>query len=409
MHQPSAGDARTARDPRIGQRTLPGPVFPVNRRVAALAGSELGGVFDRLAGSTQVISLGIGEPDFPTPQPIRDAAIRALLEGRTTYTASNGLPELRQEIADDLWRRRGVRYDADREVIVTVGVSEALDLALRATLNDGDEVILPDPAYVAYAPSIMLAGGVPVPIPTYLEDEFRLIPARVAAAVTERTRGLLLGFPSNPTGAVLQPSDLNGLAHIAEEHNLIVYSDEIYERLVYETQQLSISQVAGMRERTLYLGGFSKSYAMTGWRVGFVCGPHGALAQLTKIHRWAVMCAPTLSQYGALEALRHGETALEQMRQTYDARRRFMVGRLNSLGLTCFEPRGAFYCFPNIAETGLGDVEFAMGLLERQRVVVAPGSAFGEQGRDHIRICYAASLERLEEACLRIERFLSGL
>ncbi len=380
-----------------------------NAKVAKIPASGIRRFFDLIAGVEGVISLGVGEPDFITPEPFREAAIRSIREGRTKYTSNYGIKPLRDAIALHTARLRGVRYDPDREVLVTVGVSEAVDLALRATLNDGDEVILADPSYVAYVPGIVLAGGIPVPVPTDESDEFRLTPDAVARAITPRTRAILLGFPNNPTGAVLTQADVDGIARLAMEHDLLVYADEIYDRLVYGVEHRSIVSVAGMKERTVYLAGFSKSYAMTGWRVGYACAPAEIVEQMMKIHQYTVMCVPTAAQYAALEALRVGEPEVQRMVKAYDERRQLMWRRFNAMGLSCFEPRGAFYCFPNVARTGLSDDEFCERLLREEKVVVVPGNAFGERGRGHVRACYAASVEQISIACDRIERFITRL
>jgi aminotransferase len=381
----------------------------VSDRVSGIPASGIRRFFDLIAGVEGVISLGVGEPDFVTPEPFREAAIRSIREGRTKYTSNYGIRPLRAAISEHTERLRGVRYDPDREILVTVGVSEAVDLALRATLNDGDEVVVADPSYVAYVPAIVLAGGVPVPVATREEDDFRLTPAAVAAAITPRTRAILLGFPNNPTGAVLSSDDVEGIAALARDHDLLVYADEIYDRLVYGVTHHSIISVEGMRERTIYLAGFSKSYAMTGWRVGYACAPADVIEPMMKIHQYTVMCVPTAAQYAALEALRVGEPEVVRMHEAYDERRRLMWRRLNDMGLHCFEPRGAFYCFPNVTSTGLSDDEFSERLLKEEKVVVVPGNAFGERGRGHVRACYATSLEQIGEACDRIERFIGRL
>jgi aminotransferase len=380
-----------------------------NAKVAKLPASGIRRFFDLIAGVEGVISLGVGEPDFITPEPFRDAAIRSIREGKTKYTSNYGIKPLRDAIAEHTAKLRGVRYDPEREVIVTVGVSEAVDLALRATLNDGDEVILADPSYVAYVPGIVLAGGVPVPVATDERDDFRLVPAAVAKAITPRTRAILLGFPNNPTGAVLTSEDVAGIALLAMEHDLLVYADEIYDRLVYGVDHHSIASIPEMKERTVYLAGFSKSYAMTGWRVGYACAPAEIVEQMMKIHQYTVMCVPTAAQYAALEALRNGEPEVQRMHAAYDERRQLMWRRFNAMGLRCFEPRGAFYCFPNITSTGLSDDEFCERLLKDEKVVVVPGNAFGERGKGHVRACYAASIENIGEACDRIERFIAHL
>ncbi|TMG45177.1 MAG: aminotransferase class I/II-fold pyridoxal phosphate-dependent enzyme [Chloroflexi bacterium] len=377
-----------------------------NRKVERIPASGIRRFFDLVSGVEGVISLGVGEPDFVTPERFREAAIRSIKEGRTKYTSNYGIQPLRQAISEHTARLRGVTYDPDREILVTVGVSEAVDLALRATLNDGEEVIIADPSYVAYVPGIVLAGGVPVPVATEEEHEFRLRPEDVERAITPRTRAILLGFPNNPTGGVLTDDDVHGLARLAEEHDLLVYADEIYDRLVYGGEHRSIISLPGMRERTVYLAGFSKSYAMTGWRVGYACAPAEVIEQMMKVHQYTVMCVPTAGQYAALEALRTGEDEVRRMVGEYDRRRKVMWRRFNEMGLQCFEPRGAFYCFPNITSTGMSDDEFAERLLVEEKVVTVPGNAFGERGRGHVRACYATSLEKIEEACDRIARFV---
>jgi len=377
-----------------------------NTKVERIPASGIRRFFDLIAGVEGAISLGVGEPDFVTPERFREAAIRSIKEGKTKYTSNYGIRPLREAISEHTEKLRGVRYDVEREIIVTVGVSEAVDLAMRATLNEGDEVILADPSYVAYVPGIVLAGGVPVAVRTREEDDFRLRPDDVAAAITPRTRAILLGFPNNPTGAVLEREDVEGIGRLAEEHDLLVYADEIYDRLVYGTEHQSILSQPDMKERTIYLAGFSKSYAMTGWRVGYACAPAEIIEQMMKIHQYTVMCVPTAAQYAALEALKTGEAEVQRMVGEYDKRRTYMWKRFNEMGLHCFEPRGAFYCFPNITSTGLSDDQFCEQLLKQERVVVVPGNAFGEQGRGHIRACYASSMEQIVEACDRIERFV---
>jgi aminotransferase len=380
-----------------------------NTKVARLPASGIRRFFDLIAGAEGVISLGVGEPDFITPEPFRGAAIRSIKEGKTKYTSNYGIKPLRTAISEHTATLRGVQYDPDREILVTVGVSEAVDLALRATLNDGDEVVLADPSYVAYVPGIVLAGGVPVAVPTEEASDFRLTPHAVARAITPRTRAILLGFPNNPTGGVLLKEDVRGIARLAREHDLLVYADEIYDRLVYGVPHHSIISEPGMKERTIYLAGFSKSYAMTGWRVGYACAPAEIIEQMMKIHQYTVMCVPTAAQYAALEALRNGESEVKRMRDAYDERRQLMWRRFNAMGIHCFEPRGAFYCFPNITSTGLSDDEFCERLLKEEKVIVVPGNAFGERGKGHVRACYAASIENIGEACDRIERFIARL
>ncbi|MBI2774014.1 MAG: aminotransferase class I/II-fold pyridoxal phosphate-dependent enzyme [Chloroflexi bacterium] len=380
-----------------------------NSRVARIPASGIRRFFDRVSGAEGTISLGVGEPDFVTPDAFRDAAARSIAQGRTKYTSNYGILELREAIAEHTAKLRGLRYDPRSEILVTVGVSEAVDLALRATLDEGDEVIIADPSYVAYVPGIVLAGGVAVPVTTREEDDFRLRPADVERAITPRTRAILIGFPNNPTGAILEAEDVRGIAKIARDHDLIVYSDEIYDRLVYGTEHRSIVSEPGMRERSVYLAGFSKSYAMTGWRVGYACAPAEVIEQMMKIHQYTVMCVPTAGQYAALEALRSGEPEVKRMVGEYDRRRKRMWQRFNDMGLPCFEPRGAFYCFPRVSGTGLSDEDFAERLFSEEKVVVVPGSAFGEQGAGHIRACYATAYDKIDEACDRIERFIQRL
>ncbi len=387
----------------LAKRSLTG------ERVARLPASGIRRFFDLAAGLPGVISLGVGEPDFITPDAFRDAAIRSITEGKTQYTSNYGLLALREAIAAHTKTLRGIEYDPRSEILVSVGVSEAVDLALRATLNEGDEVIVADPSYVAYVPAIVLAGGVPVPVATDEANAFRLMPNDVQRAITPRTRAILLGFPNNPTGGVLEAEDVRGIAALAREHDLLVYSDEIYDRLVYGTQHRSILDEPGMKERTVYLAGFSKAYAMTGWRVGYACAPAEVIEQMMKIHQYTVMCVPTAAQYAAIEAMRNGEAEVQRMVGEYDKRRKRMYGRFNAMGLHCFEPRGAFYCFPNVTSTGLSDAEFCERLLNEEKVVVVPGNAFGERGVGHVRACYAASMEKIDEACDRIERFVGRL
>jgi aminotransferase len=380
-----------------------------NAKVERIPASGIRRFFDLVSGVEGVISLGVGEPDFVTPERFREAAVRSIKDGKTKYTSNYGIRPLREAVAEHTARLRSVTYDPDTQILVTVGVSEAVDLALRATLNDADEVIIADPSYVAYVPGIVLAGGIPVPVATEERYDFRLRAQDVEAAITPRTRAILLGFPNNPTGAVLEDEDLRGIAKLAADHDLLVYADEIYDRLVYGREHRSIVALPGMKERTIYLAGFSKSYAMTGWRVGYACAPAEVIEQMMKIHQYTVMCVPTAGQYAALEALRTGEGEVRRMVAEYDRRRQVMWRRFNEIGLLCFEPRGAFYCFPNITSTGLDDEQFAERLLLEEKVVVVPGSAFGERGRGHVRACYAASLEQIEEACDRIARFVGRL
>ena len=379
----------------------------IARRLQDVPGSGIRRFFDIIASMDHVISLGVGEPDFVTPWPIAEAAIRAIEQGHTHYTSNLGLVELREAISRDQYRRYGVKWDPLEEILITTGVSEGLDLAARAIINPGDEVIVSDPSYAAHAPVIALAGGKPVPVATNAALDFAFDPAAVEAAVTPRAKAMLIATPSNPTGAVLERPTLEALAEIAQRHNLIVISDEIYDRLVYGVEHTPIASLAGMRERTITLGGFSKSHAMTGWRVAWAAAPADLLGGMLKIHQYAMMSAPTLAQHAALEAIRAGEEYVVQMREEYDRRRQLMWSGFNQLGLACAEPRGAFYAFPSVAQTGYDDETFAEQLLIQEQVAVVPGSAFGQAGAGHVRACYAAGYEEIEEALERIGRFLS--
>jgi aminotransferase len=379
------------------------------QRVLGVPPSGIRRFFDIAATMDDVISLGVGEPDFDTPRMIVEAGVESLREGRTHYTSNYGTFELRRALADHLERRYGVRYDPATELLVTVGASEAVDLALRATCDPGDEVILHEPSYVAYVPAIVFAGGTVRHIATRFEDDFALDPAAVEAAITPRTKALFLGYPCNPTGAVLPPDVQEELAAIAVRHDLLVYSDEIYDRLAYGTYaHRPMSALPGMRERTILMGGFSKAYAMTGWRVGYLAAPASMLEGIVKIHQYGIMSASTIAQDAALVAVVEGEPEVERMRAEYDRRRRLIVDGLNALGLETFEPLGAFYAFPRITSTGLSDEVFAERLLTQEHVAVVPGSAFGPSGAGHVRMCYATSYERLEEALVRIGRFVAG-
>ena len=380
----------------------------LSQRVRAVPPSGIRRFFDILATMDDVISLGVGEPDFDTPAPIVEAGIASLRRGRTHYTSNYGTVALRQALVDHLERRYGVRYDPAREVLITVGASEAVDLALRATCDPGDEVILHEPSYVAYVPAVTFAGGSVVHVATRQADEFALDPEAVEAAITPRTKALFLGYPCNPTGAVLPADVQDELAAIAVRHDLLVYSDEIYDRLAYGSYvHRAMSALPGMRERTILVGGFSKAYAMTGWRVGWLCAPAAMLEGIVKVHQYAIMSAPTTAQDAALVALIQGEPDVLRMLAEYDRRRRMFVDGLNALGLPTFEPRGAFYAFPEVtAATGLDSESFAQRLLEEERVAVVPGAAFGPSGEGHVRACYATSYEQLEEALRRIGRFV---
>ena len=365
--------------------------------------------FDIIQGMDDVISLGVGEPDFVTPWPIREAAIRAIEQGHTHYTSNHGLIELREEVARDLDRRYGLRYDPAGEMLITTGVSEGLDLAGRALFNPGDEVLVPDPSYAAHAPAATLNGARAVPVPTSAADGFALRPEAIEAALTDRTRAIILGSPSNPTGAVYDADALNAVAEIAVRRDLVVVSDEIYARLVYGgAEHVPIAALPGMRERAITLGGFSKSHAMTGWRVGWAAGPAALIGGMLKIHQYAMMSAPTVAQWAAVEAVRAGEEHVVLMREEYDRRRKLMWEGFNAMGLPCAEPRGAFYCFPSVAALGFSDETFAERLLVEEQVAVVPGSAFGAAGRGHVRACYATSYDEIADALERIQRFLRG-
>jgi aminotransferase len=378
------------------------------KRVRAVPPSGIRRFFDILATMDDVISLGVGEPEFDTPERIVAAGVRSLHAGRTHYTSNYGTVALREALADHLERRYGVRYDPSTELLITVGASEAVDLALRATCDPGDEVILHEPSYVAYVPAVVFAGGIVRHVATRLEEDFALDPVAVEAAITPRTKALFLGYPCNPTGAVLPDDVQDELARIADRHDLLVYSDEIYDRLAYGSyRHRAFSALPGMRERTILMGGFSKAYAMTGWRVGYLAAPAAILEGIVKVHQYGIMSAPTTAQDAALEAILHGEADVELMRTEYDRRRRLVVDGLNAMGLRTFEPRGAFYAFPEVTTvTGLSSETFAERLLTEEHVAVIPGSAFGPSGEGHVRACYATSYEKLEEAIGRIGRFV---
>jgi aminotransferase len=376
------------------------------RHVIGLKPSGIRKFFDIVATMQDVISLGIGEPDFVTPAPIIEAGIRSLHAGDTHYTSNAGLIALREAVAAHLHRLYGVTYQPRDEVIITVGVSEALYLTMSALLNPGEEVIVPTPCFVSYQAEVILAGGVPVELPTYVEDGFQLRPDDLRAAITPRTKAILLGYPNNPTGAVYTRQVLEEIAAIAAEHDLVVISDELYDQLVYGVEHVCFATIPGMQERTVLLGGFSKNYAMTGWRAGYAVGPADIIKGLVRIHQYTIMSAPTMSQAAALEALRNGGEFVAQMREEYNRRRVLIVNGLNQLGLPTFEPHGAFYAFPNIAVTGMDDETFAQKLLEEERVAVVPGNSFGAGGEGYVRCSYATSYEKIEEALRRIQRFM---
>ncbi len=378
----------------------------LSRRVAGLKPSGIRKYFDIAATMKDVISLGIGEPDFTTPQPILQAGVRSLENGDTHYTSNAGILELRQALSAHLQRLYQVSYNPETEVVITVGGSEALYLAATAILDAGDEVIILTPCFVSYQAEVLLAGGIPVEVPCRLENNFDVDPEEIRAAITPRTKAILIGFPSNPTGAVASRERLLEIARMAEEHDLIVLSDEIYDQLVYGFQHVCFPALPGMRERTILLGGFSKDYAMTGWRIGFAAAPERLMGGMTRIHQYTVMCASTTAQAAAVEALAHGEPYVRQMVAEYDRRRRLVVDGLNAIGLRTFEPRGAFYAFPYVGGTGLNEETFADRLLEEQHVAVVPGSAFGKGGEGFVRCSYATAYDQLEEALARIERFV---
>ncbi len=382
--------------------------IPISRRVQGLAPSGIRRFFDLISSMDRVISLGVGEPDFATPWRIREAAIHSLERGHTHYTSNYGLLELRQAIAAELSQRYGARYDPQDEVLVTVGVSEALDLTMRALLEPGDEIIVPEPSYVSYAPCIVLAGGVPVPVPTTEENRFRVQAQDIKARLGPRTRAIILNYPNNPTGAVLDRWELEAIGDLARQHDLVVVSDEVYDRMVYDHVHTCFAALPGMRSRTIHLGGFSKTFAMTGWRVGYAAAPREATAAMMKVHQYTMLSAPTPSQMAALEALASDDGEVEAMVAEYDYRRRLMVKGLNEIGLPCFDPQGAFYTFPSIKPTGLTSDDFAEALLREEQVAVVPGSAFGQAGEGYVRCCYAVSTREIDEALERMARFVNG-
>ena len=382
---------------------------PISKKTAEIKPSGIRKFFDIVSEMKDAISLGVGEPDFDTPWHIREEGIYSLEKGRTFYTSNAGLKDLKIEIAHYLRRRCGLSYDPNHEMIVTVGGSEAIDIGLRAMLDPGDEVLIPQPSYVSYLPCVQLADGVPVIIELKEENEFRLTKEELLAAVTDKTKILILPYPNNPTGAVMGEEDLKEIAEVVVSKDLYVISDEIYSELTYGGRHVSIASLPGMKERTILINGFSKSYAMTGWRLGYAAGPAAIIAQMLKIHQFAIMCAPTTSQYAAVEALRSGDPDVEMMRDAYDKRRRFLVHELRRIGLPCFEPRGAFYVFPCIREFHMTSDEFATRLLTEEKVAVVPGTAFGECGEGFLRISYAYSIDNLKKGLQRLERFVGRL
>lgn len=382
---------------------------PLSKTIVTIEPSGIRKFFDIVSEMKDAISLGVGEPDFDTPWKVRDEAIYSLERGRTFYTSNAGLKELKVEIANYLYRRFDLEYDYAKEVLVTVGGSEAIDIALRTMLDPGDEVLIPQPSYVSYLPCTVLAGGTPVVIDLKEENQFRLTAEELEAAITDKTKILILPFPNNPTGAVMEKADLEAIAKVVEKHDLFVLSDEIYAELTYLDNHVSFASLPGMKERTVLINGFSKSHAMTGWRLGYACAPAEIIEQMLKIHQYAIMCAPTTSQYAAVEAVKNSDEEVAQMREEYNARRRYLMHRFREMGLQCFEPFGAFYVFPSIQEFGMTSEEFATEFLNRKKVAVVPGTAFGDCGEGFLRISYAYSLDNLKEALDRMEEFVLEL
>lgn len=378
-------------------------------KVVNLKPSGIRKFFDIVTEMEDAISLGVGEPDFDTPWFIRDEGIYSLEKGRTFYTSNSGLKDLRKEISNYIQRTQQINYNPDNEIVVTVGGSEAIDICLRAVINPGDEVIIPQPSYVSYEPCSILAGAKPVIINLKNENEFRLKPDELLNAVTDKSKVLILPYPNNPTGAIMEKEDLEKIAKIIKEKDLLVLSDEIYSALTYKGRHVSIASIDGMKERTILINGFSKAYAMTGWRLGYACGPKDLIKQMTKIHQFAIMCAPTTSQYAAVEALKKGDEEVEKMRQSYNQRRRFLMDAFKKMNLDCFEPYGAFYVFPCIKEFNMTSEEFATRLLMEEKVAVVPGTAFGDCAEGYLRISYAYSIDNLKEALFRLEKFINRL
>ena len=382
---------------------------PLSKKVVGIKPSGIRKFFDIVSEMKDAISLGVGEPDFDTPWHIRDEGIYALEKGRTFYTSNAGLKELRVEIANYMKRSQNLEYHPLDEILVTVGGSEGIDMALRAMCDPGDEVLIPQPSYVSYEPCAILTGAVPVMIDLKPENEFRLTAQEIEDAVTDKTKVIVLPFPNNPTGAIMEKSDLEAVAEVIIKHDLYVISDEIYGELTYKGKHISIATMPGMQERTILINGFSKAYAMTGWRLGYACGPSNIIAQMTKIHQFAIMCAPTTSQYAAIEAIKNGDPDIARMRESYNMRRRFLLNSFREMGIECFEPYGAFYVFPCIKEFGMTSDEFATRFLREEKVAAVPGTAFGNSGEGYLRISYAYSLERLEEAMKRFAHFVETL
>ena len=382
---------------------------PIGKKVVDIKPSGIRKFFDIVQETEGAISLGVGEPDFDTPWHIRDEGIYSLEKGRTFYTSNSGLKELRQEVSNYIKRTQGVTYDPIKEIFITVGGSEAIDLALRAMVDEGDEVLIPQPSYVSYEPCAILADAVPVIIELKEENQFRLTAQEVLEKVTDKTKILVLPFPNNPTGAIMEKEDLEAIAKVVIEKDLYVISDEIYGELTYSGKHVSIVSLPGMKERTILINGFSKAYAMTGWRLGYACGPEAIMEQMVKIHQFAIMCAPTTSQYAAVEALKNGDDDVAMMKEQYNHRRRYLLNEFKRIGLTCFEPFGAFYVFPCIKKFGMTSDEFCTRLLKEEKLAVVPGTAFGDCGEGYIRISYAYSLENLKAAMERLERFIERL
>ena len=382
---------------------------PLSKEIVKIKPSGIRKFFDLVTEMEGVISLGVGEPDFDTPWHIRDEGIYSLEKGRTFYTSNSGLNDLKKEISNYIKRTQGVDYNPKNEIIVTVGGSEAIDIAFRAMIDKGDEVLIPQPSYVSYEPCAILAGATPVIIDLKAENEFKLTAEEILEKITDKTKILVLPFPNNPTGSIMEKEDLEKIAKVIIEKDLYVLSDEIYAELTYKNKHVSITSIEGMKERTILINGFSKSYAMTGWRLGYACAPKIILEQMLKIHQYAIMCAPTTSQYAAISALKNGDKDVEEMRQSYNQRRRFLLNAFKEMNIPCFEPFGAFYVFPNIQEFGMTSEEFATRLLKEEKVALIPGTAFGESGEGHLRISYAYSLDNLKKAMQRLKSFVDKL
>lgn len=385
----------------------------ISKKAGEIKPSGIRKFFDIVNDTKGAISLGVGEPDFITPWNIRDAAITSVKQGYTQYTSNWGLKELRAEISEYVKSRFDLNYDADGEVFVTVGASEAIDVALRAVTDDGDEVLIPDPSYVSYAPCVTLCGGVPVSVPTSAKDEFKLLPEQIESVITPKTKAIIFPYPNNPTGAIMEREYLIKFAEVVKKHDLLVISDEIYAELTYGDKHVSIASIDGMKERTIYINGFSKAFAMTGWRIGYVCAPREFCKAMIKVHQYAIMCAPTFSQYAALNALRSGKednfSTVAEMRDEYDVRRKVLLSGLRKAGLVCFEPKGAFYMFPSVKHLGIDGDTFAERLLKEKKVAVVPGSAFGNSGKYHFRCAYAASLKNIHKAIEAIAELIADI